>query len=66
VYRGTKAHGPFLHVDTRGERVRWAFEDPPHRARRKSKKPAALKATTGTATPTAAPAAGTPAPSTQP
>jgi Bacterial protein of unknown function (DUF882) len=66
VYRGTKAHGPFLHVDTRGERVRWAFEDPPHRARRKSKKPAAPKAATGTATPTAAPAGGTPAPSTQP
>ena len=29
VYRGTKAHGPFLHVDVRGERVRWAFEDRP-------------------------------------
>lgn len=43
VYRGTKAHGPFLHVDVRGDRVRWAFEDPPHRARRKSKKPSAAK-----------------------
>jgi hypothetical protein len=57
VYRGTKAHGPFLHVDTRGERVRWAFEDPPHRARHKTKKPAAAKQT---------PPASTPAASTQP
>jgi hypothetical protein len=56
VYRGTKAHGPFLHVDTRGERVRWAFEDPPHRARRKTKKPSAVKA----ATPASAPATSTP------
>jgi hypothetical protein len=43
VYRGTKAHGPFLHVDVRGERVRWAFEDPARRARRKTKKAAAAK-----------------------
>lgn len=41
VYRATKAHGPFLHVDVRGERVRWAFEDPPHRARHRTKKPPA-------------------------
>jgi hypothetical protein len=44
VYRGTRAHGPFLHVDVRGERVRWAFEDPPHRVRRKTKKPLVAKA----------------------
>jgi hypothetical protein len=53
VYRGTKAHGPFLHVDTRGERVRWAFEDPPHRVRHK-KKPASAKP----ATPASSPAGG--------
>jgi uncharacterized protein YcbK (DUF882 family) len=23
LYRATRAHGPFVHVDTRGERVRW-------------------------------------------
>jgi hypothetical protein len=28
VYRATRAHGPFLHVDVRGERVRWAFSEP--------------------------------------
>lgn len=37
VYRGTRAHGPFLHVDVRGERVRWALEDRPHHARRPKK-----------------------------
>ena len=58
VYRGTKAHGPFLHVDVRGERVRWAIEDPPHRVRHKPKKPAV---------PTAVPTAGPHAvPSTSP
>jgi hypothetical protein len=31
VYRGTKAHGPFLHVDVRGEAVRWAVEEKRHR-----------------------------------
>lgn len=25
VYRATGAHGPFLHVDARGERARWGF-----------------------------------------
>jgi len=55
VYRGTKAHGPFLHVDTRGERVRWAFEDPPHRARHKTKKLPATKQTP----PASSPATGT-------
>jgi hypothetical protein len=33
VYRGTRAHGPFLHVDVRGEAVRWAVEEPRVRAR---------------------------------
>ena len=56
VYRGTKAHGPFLHVDVRGDRVRWAFEDPPHRARRKSKKPSAAKPVA----PASSPATSTP------
>jgi hypothetical protein len=28
VYRGTRAHSPFLHVDVRGDRVRWAFSEP--------------------------------------
>jgi hypothetical protein len=63
VYRGTKAHGPFLHVDVRGDRVRWAFEDPPHRARRKSKKPAGAKPVVAPARP-ASGESGSPATST--
>lgn len=42
VYRGTKAHGPFLHVDVRGERVRWALEDrirPVHKKKKPIKSP---------------------------
>jgi uncharacterized protein YcbK (DUF882 family) len=23
IYRGTRAHGPFVHIDTRGHRARW-------------------------------------------
>jgi hypothetical protein len=61
VYRATKAHGPFLHVDTRGERVRWAFEDPPHRARHKTKKPPVAQPT-----PQPTPQASSPSTSTQP
>ncbi len=37
VYRGTRAHGPFLHVDVRGEAVRWAVVEPRltrHRSRK--------------------------------
>jgi hypothetical protein len=37
VYRGTKAHGPFLHVDVRGEPVRWSVDEP-HRATRHRRK----------------------------
>ena len=39
VYRGTKAHGPFLHVDVRGDAVRWAVDEPAHRRAHTSKKP---------------------------
>ena len=46
VYRATKAHGPFLHVDVRGERVRWAIEDPPHRTKHRAKKPPATAPST--------------------
>ncbi len=38
VYRGTKAHGPFLHVDVRGQAVRWSVEEPKRRRPRTSKK----------------------------
>lgn len=43
VYRGTKAHGPFLHIDVRGEAVRWAVVEP--RRRRHGRKKAAAGAT---------------------
>jgi hypothetical protein len=23
IYRGSRAHGPFVHIDTRGHRARW-------------------------------------------
>jgi hypothetical protein len=37
IYRGTRAHGPFLHVDTRGVRVRWAVVEPRHRAKKRKR-----------------------------
>ena len=39
VYRGTRGHGPFLHVDVRGEAVRWSVEELRRRRPRTSKKP---------------------------
>lgn len=33
VYRGTRMHGPFLHVDVRGDPARWAVEEPARRRR---------------------------------
>jgi hypothetical protein len=44
VYGGTKAHGPFLHVDVRGEAVRWSVgassrRYPTHAAKRPTKAP---------------------------
>jgi len=44
VYRGTKAHGPFLHVDVRGEAVRWAVVEP---ARKRPKRPATARKANG-------------------
>ncbi len=38
VYRGAKGHGPFLHVDVRGEAVQWSTEEPRHRRSRVSKR----------------------------
>lgn len=44
VYRGTKAHGPFLHIDVRGEAVRWAVVEPRRgRARPLRPRPAASR-----------------------
>jgi uncharacterized protein YcbK (DUF882 family) len=37
VYHGTRAHGPFLHVDVRGEAVRWKVDEPRRRHPRTSK-----------------------------
>lgn len=37
VYRATRAHGPFLHVDTRGERVRWTNSEPLPKATQRRK-----------------------------
>jgi hypothetical protein len=51
VYRGTKAHGPFLHVDVRGEAVRWAVVEPVR------KRPAARPAKAATRKETQPPAA---------
>jgi hypothetical protein len=34
VYRGTRMHGPFLHVDVRGDPARWAVVEPAGRRRR--------------------------------
>ncbi len=39
IYRGTRTHGPFLHVDVRGDPARWARLEPPRR-RRKTASPA--------------------------
>jgi hypothetical protein len=38
VYRGARGHGPFLHVDVRGEAVRWSADEPRRRRSRASKK----------------------------
>ncbi len=53
IYRATRSHGPFLHVDVRGERVRWAFSEPLPSAGRHRKihhgTPNAQRASAGTA-----------------
>ena len=37
VYRGTRQHGPFVHIDVRGDRARWAGAEPRGRASGKKK-----------------------------
>ena len=39
VYRGTRQHGPFVHIDVRGDRARWTGAEP-RRSSNKKKTPA--------------------------